>query len=192
MANTAQAKKRARQAEVHRQRNTSERSAVRSAIKKVVNTLESGDKAQAQAAYPSKPITVIVPFAAGGATDSIARILSEPLSQDLGQQVVIETVGGAGGMIGADIVAKAAPDGYTLCSGASNTLNYNVVMKPDLPYSAKSFAPVIHMGYFYSALMVNAAVPARSLHSGPDRSGPTSRRIGGSSCRNWPTMRPRV
>ena len=64
--------------------------------------------------YPNRPITLIVPFAAGGATDSIARILSEPLSQDLGQQVVIETVGGAGGMIGSARAARAAPDGYTI------------------------------------------------------------------------------
>ena len=64
--------------------------------------------------YPNRPITLIVPFAAGGATDSIARILSEPLSQDLGQQIVIETVGGAGGMIGSARAARAAPDGYTI------------------------------------------------------------------------------
>ena len=64
--------------------------------------------------YPNRPITLIVPFAAGGATDAIARILSEPLSQDLGQQIVIETVGGAGGMIGSARAARAAPDGYTI------------------------------------------------------------------------------
>lgn len=64
--------------------------------------------------YPNRPITLIVPFAAGGATDAIARILAEPLSQDLGQQVVIESVGGAGGMIGSARAARAAPDGYTI------------------------------------------------------------------------------
>src|SRR5262245_57883485 len=64
--------------------------------------------------YPNRPITLIVPFAAGGATDAIARILAEPLSQDLGQQVVIESVGGAGGMIGSAHAARAAPDGYTI------------------------------------------------------------------------------
>jgi tripartite-type tricarboxylate transporter receptor subunit TctC len=73
----------------------------------------SGGAASAQT-YPARPITLVVPFAAGGATDAIARILTDPLSHDLGQQIVIETVGGAGGMIGSARVAHAAPDGYTI------------------------------------------------------------------------------
>ena len=73
----------------------------------------SSGTASAQA-YPNRPITLVVPFAAGGATDAIARILTDALSHDLGQQIVIETVGGAGGMIGAARVARAAPDGYTI------------------------------------------------------------------------------
>ena len=70
--------------------------------------------APALADYPDRTITLVVPFAAGGATDAIARILTDPLSHDLGQQIVIETVGGAGGMIGSARVARAAPDGYTI------------------------------------------------------------------------------
>jgi len=73
----------------------------------------AGGAASAQN-YPNRPITLVVPFAAGGATDAIARILTDPLSHDLGQQIVIETVGGAGGMIGSARVARAAPDGYTI------------------------------------------------------------------------------
>src|SRR4029077_2617680 len=64
--------------------------------------------------YPSRPVTLVVPFAAGGATDAIARILHHSMTQSLGQQLVVETVGGAGGMIGAARVARAAPDGYTV------------------------------------------------------------------------------
>ncbi|WP_127089640.1 tripartite tricarboxylate transporter substrate binding protein BugD [Aquabacter cavernae] len=70
--------------------------------------------AQAQQPYPSRPITVIVPFAAGGPTDTVARLIAESMSRTLGQQVIIENVGGAGGTRGAGQVAKAAPDGYTL------------------------------------------------------------------------------
>jgi len=77
-----------------------------------VSALLSG-AASAQT-YPARPITLVVPFAAGGATDAIARILTDPLSHDLGQQIVIETVGGAGGMIGSARVARAAPDGHTI------------------------------------------------------------------------------
>ncbi len=73
--------------------------------------LPAGSQAQT---YPSRPVTLVVPFAAGGATDAIARILNDSMTQSLGQQVVVETVGGAGGMIGAARVARAAPDGYTI------------------------------------------------------------------------------
>jgi tripartite-type tricarboxylate transporter receptor subunit TctC len=73
----------------------------------------SASAASAQT-YPNRPVTLVVPFAAGGATDAIARILVDPLSHDLGQQIVVETVGGAGGMIGSARVARAAPDGYTI------------------------------------------------------------------------------
>src|SRR4051794_26166177 len=73
--------------------------------------LPAGSQAQT---YPSRPVTLVVPFAAGGATDAIARILNDSMTQTLGQQVVIETVGGAGGMIGSARVARAAPDGYTI------------------------------------------------------------------------------
>ena len=113
--------------------------------------------------YPSKPVRIIVPSAPGVGTDLLARGAAQYLGNRMGQAFVVENRIGADGAIGMEACAKAAPDGYTLCSAASNVLNYNVVLKPDLPYNAKSFATVIHMGYFDSALMINAAVPARSL-----------------------------
>jgi len=113
--------------------------------------------------YPAKPIRIIVPSAPGVGTDLLARGAAQHLGAKLGQAVVVENRIGADGAIGMEACAKAAPDGYTLCSGASNTLTYNVVLKPDLPYTGKGFAAVIHMGYFDSALMVNSAVPVKSL-----------------------------
>jgi tripartite-type tricarboxylate transporter receptor subunit TctC len=113
--------------------------------------------------YPSKPLRIIVPSAPGVGTDLLARGAAQHLGAKLGQAVVVENRIGADGAIGMEQCARAAPDGYTLCSGASNTLTYNVVLKPDLPYNAKSFTAVIHMGYFDSALLVNAALPVRSL-----------------------------
>jgi tripartite-type tricarboxylate transporter receptor subunit TctC len=113
--------------------------------------------------YATKPLRIIVPSAPGVGTDLLARGAAQHLGARLGQAVLVENRIGADGAIGMEACARAAPDGYTLCSGASNTLTYNVVLKPDLPYTGKSFAAVIHMGYFDSALMVNAAVPVKTL-----------------------------
>ena len=76
-------------------------------------------------AYPSRPITMIVPFAAGGAFDVIGRILADPMSKILGQQVIVENTSGAGGVIGVARVATAAPDGYTFLFGSIGTHAYN-------------------------------------------------------------------
>ena len=99
------------------------------------------DGASAQT-YPSRPITLVVPFPAGGATDAIARIIQESLSETLGQQIVIEDVGGAGGMIGAARVARAAPDGYTLLLHQV-ALAAGMSLYPKLAFEAeKDFAPI--------------------------------------------------
>src|SRR5687767_7608209 len=90
--------------------------------------------AAAQGAYPSRPVRVIVPFAAGGTTDIFARLLGERLSQTLGQQFVIENRGGAGGNLGADAVAKAEPDGYTLVMGTVGTHAINASLYAKMPY----------------------------------------------------------
>ncbi|MFM9967447.1 MAG: Bug family tripartite tricarboxylate transporter substrate binding protein [Burkholderiales bacterium] len=113
--------------------------------------------------YPAKPIRIIVPSAPGVGTDLLARGAAQHLGAKLGQAVVVENRIGADGAIGMEACARAAPDGYTICSAASNVLSFNIVLKPDLPYNAKSFTTVIHMGYFDSSLMVNAALPIKTL-----------------------------
>jgi tripartite-type tricarboxylate transporter receptor subunit TctC len=97
----------------------------------------------ALAQYPNKPIKIVVPFTAGGTTDILARAVGGELQKAFGQPVVIENRAGAGGNIGADAVAKSAPDGYTLLMGTVGTHGINVTLYPKMPYDAvKDFAPV--------------------------------------------------
>ena len=99
--------------------------------------------AMAQAAYPTKPITVIVPFAAGGPTDSLARVLTARMGEALGQTMIVENVGGAGGTIGVNKAAKATPDGYTILFTHMGTLAVNIALYKTLPYdSQKDLEPV--------------------------------------------------
>src|SRR5438445_10182663 len=99
--------------------------------------------APAFAQYPAKPITVIVPFAAGGPTDVVARLVGEHMSRTLGQQLVVENVGGAGGSTGMTRVAQAAPDGYTLGVGNMGTQSAAPALYPNLKYDpAKSFEQI--------------------------------------------------
>ena len=93
--------------------------------------------------WPTRPVTMVVPFAAGSASDTVARILGARLSEVLGQQVIIENVGGAGGMTGAARVAKAAPDGYQFVLGGTDTFAQNQTLyKKPLYNAATDFAPV--------------------------------------------------
>jgi tripartite-type tricarboxylate transporter receptor subunit TctC len=99
--------------------------------------------AQSRAAYPERPITMIVPFAAGGPTDVIARIVGEHMSRTLGQQIVVENVAGAGGTTGITRAAQAAPDGYTIAMGHMGTHGAAPAVYPDMKYDpAKDFEPV--------------------------------------------------
>lgn len=122
----------------------------------------TGGSAMAQA-WPNKSISLIVPFPAGGTTDVLARALGERLSQSLGQPVVVESKPGAGGTIGADYVAKAKPDGYTLLMGAvHHTIASSVYKK--LPYDfIKDLAPITTVALVPNVLVVNANTPAKNL-----------------------------
>ena len=114
--------------------------------------------AAAQDKWPSKPITYVVPFPAGGTTDILARLISQKLGPALGTTVIVENRAGAGGNIGSDFVAKAAPDGYTILGGTISSHAINVSLYPKLPYDpVKSFAPVALIGTNANVLVVGAA-----------------------------------
>lgn len=118
----------------------------------------------AQSIYPSKPVRIVVPFTPGGSTDILARAIGNELGKSLGQSFVVENVAGAGGSIGADKVAKSAPDGYTLLMGHIGTLAVNPSLYPSLPYNpVKDFAPVAWVARVPNVLVVNKNVPAQNL-----------------------------
>ncbi len=115
-------------------------------------------------AWPTQPVTIVVPFPPGGGTDTGARILAEQLSKKWGQPVVVENKGGAAGQIGADLVSKARPDGHTLLMGNIGTQAINPVLYPKLPYDPdKAFAPVALVAELPLAMMVHPAVPAKTV-----------------------------
>src|ERR1700674_2046777 len=120
--------------------------------------------AQAQERFPSKPLRIVVPFAPGGSTDIFARLIGERLSAAVGQPVVIENRAGAGGNIGADAVAKAAPDGYTLLMATTGVMAINNALYKNLSYdAARDFAPVIFVASITNVLAVPAGLPAKSV-----------------------------
>src|SRR5262245_40667805 len=120
--------------------------------------------AVAQDGYPNRPVTFVVPYPAGGGLDVFARQLAHRLSQRLGQPFVIENRPGAGTVIGASHVAKAAPDGYTIMLGTSSAFAINVTLNKSLPYDpAKHFAPVIYTSDAPFLLLVHSDVPVKTV-----------------------------
>ncbi len=114
--------------------------------------------------WPAKPIRIVVPFAAGGTSDILARALGERLQAALKQTVIIDNKAGAGGVIGADSVAKSAPDGTTFLLGTIASHAINPVLNPKMPYdAAKDFAPVILLGSISNVLLVGADQPYRNV-----------------------------
>jgi tripartite-type tricarboxylate transporter receptor subunit TctC len=123
----------------------------------------SGARAQADA-YPAKPITFVVPFAAGSATDQLARLLGQSITADTKQAVVVDNKAGASGMMGAQTVARAAPDGYTVLIATNTTHAANEHLYKKLPYDpVKGFAPVTGLGKGGQVLVVRADSPYKSL-----------------------------
>jgi tripartite-type tricarboxylate transporter receptor subunit TctC len=116
--------------------------------------------------YPTRQLTIIVPFAPGGSADIVARIYAQKLSERLGKPVVVENRAGAGTVVGALAAARAAPDGYTLFMGGSSALAYNPTLHSKLPYDpAKDFVPLAHVAAIPFVLVVQ---PSLAVHSLPD------------------------
>ena len=114
--------------------------------------------------YPSKQIKIVVPFATGGIADMAGRRMSQSLSEILMVPVIVENKGGAGGMIGAEAVAKSPPDGYTLLLGSNGPLSVGPALYPNVPYQPlRDFAPIISLGVSPIVLVVNPSVPAKNM-----------------------------
>src|SRR5580698_11010472 len=125
----------------------------------------SGSGVEAQTTYPDHPITLIVTAAPGGVTDVTGRALAQELTKSWGQQVIVENKGGGAHIIGADTVAKAAPDGYTLLVGESGPFAVNPTLLPNekVPYDVdKDFIPITGLVRIYQALLAAKSLPAEN------------------------------
>lgn len=118
----------------------------------------------ALAQYPVKPIRIIVPFGPGGPSDILARTVGQKLTEAWGQQVLIDNRPGANGILGSELVAKSAPDGYTLVMGTNGTHGINANLYPKLPYDTiKDFAPVTRLGQAPYVLVAHPSLPVRTV-----------------------------
>ncbi|UXN66250.1 tripartite tricarboxylate transporter substrate binding protein (plasmid) [Phyllobacterium sp. A18/5-2] len=129
----------------------------------MLSTVAFGGQAKAQS-FPDRVVTMVVPFAAGGSTDVVARVIADKMSQLLGQQVIVQNVGGAGGSLGAGNVARADPDGYTILMGTVATHALNPLILKTKPYDAeKDFAPISLLVVVPNVLVVNPELPVKSV-----------------------------
>lgn len=128
-----------------------------------ISLLAISGAAHAQS-FPERSITLVVPFAAGGSTDVVARVIAQKMGDDLGQQIVVENVAGAGGNLGADRVARAEPDGYTVLMGTVATHALNPLILKTKPYDPeKDFAPISLLVVVPNVLVVNPQLPVNTV-----------------------------
>jgi tripartite-type tricarboxylate transporter receptor subunit TctC len=133
------------------------------AVAAILATMGAVVSAAAQT-YPNRPITLVVPFPPGGSTTIVGRIVAEKMSENLGQQIVVDNRGGAGGTIGSRAVSKSTPDGYTLLLGYTGTLAIGPTLYPNAGYDPrKDFAPVGLIGDAPNSLVVHPSFPAKSV-----------------------------
>jgi tripartite-type tricarboxylate transporter receptor subunit TctC len=125
--------------------------------------LASGIMPAAAQEYPNRPITLIVPFAAGGSSDVNARLIAEQMSQTLGQRIIIENIGGAGGAIALQRVAQSPPDGYTIVQGNSGTNTAVYIFYPDVKFKPDDFAPIGMFAKSSAVVALKKDFPAKNL-----------------------------
>src|SRR5438270_2160108 len=134
---------------------------LRIALASVALLIPAAPSGHAQS-YPSRAITLVVPFPAGGGNDALARLVAERMSRTLGQQVVVENRGGAGGTIATRAIAKGAADGYTILLTYTGTLAINPSLYPNAGYDPrKDFAPIGTIGTLVSVLVAHPSLPVR-------------------------------
>ncbi|MBL6457775.1 tripartite tricarboxylate transporter substrate binding protein [Belnapia sp. T6] len=130
----------------------------------VAGLMAAPSLARAEGPFPNRPIRLVIPWPPGGTNDIVGRLVTEGMAARLGQPIVIENRGGAGGMLGAEVVAKAPPDGYTLVLGGSGSLTITSLVQARVPYDvATAFAPIGMMALGPNVIVVHPSLPVHSL-----------------------------
>jgi tripartite-type tricarboxylate transporter receptor subunit TctC len=140
------------------------RTALSAALGSAAGAVAAARGARAQDHFPSRPVTIIVPWAPGGSTDILARVVAEPLRQSMGQPFVVENRSGASGNIGSSVVARAVPDGYTLLFGSMSTHAMNGALFSTMPFDGvDDFSPISLLAFVLNTMVVHPSVPANNV-----------------------------